>query len=76
MVMYIKLKDASKYFDLRQTIDPWVWGQKVIFFFSESSRVAYLINGNKAENTMQANFLPFYISTAPGRGHKAKSFFF
>ena len=33
-------------------------GSKV-FFFSESSHVAYQINGNEAWNNIQANILPF-----------------
>ena len=32
---------------------------------TESSHVAYQINGNEAENTMQANTLPYYTPTTP-----------
>ena len=38
------------------------------FFFSESSHGAYQINGNEAENTMQANILLCFIHMAPGWG--------
>ena len=38
-------------------------GSKVNFFYSESSHVAGQINGNEAENTLQANILPFYTPT-------------
>ena len=31
-----------------------------LFFFSENSHVAYQINGHEAENSMQANSMPFY----------------
>ena len=30
------------------------------FFVSENSHVAYQINGNEAENSMQAHSMPFY----------------
>ena len=40
--------------------------------FLKSCNVAYQINGNDAENTMQANILPFYIPTTPGLGQKVK----
>ena len=42
----------------------------VFFFFSESSRVAYQINRNEAENTMQANILPFLHTHNPCIGLK------
>ena len=41
--------------------------------FSESCHVAYLINGNEAENTMQANSLHFYMPATPEWGQKVKT---
>ena len=46
-----------------------------LIFFSENNPVAYQINMNEAENTMQANILPFYTSTTPGWGQKVTTFF-
>ena len=34
-------------------------------FISESCHVAYQSNGNEADNTMQANILPFFMPTNP-----------
>ena len=45
---------------------------KVICFFSVSYDVAYQINRNEAENTMQANSVPFYTPTTTGWGQKVK----
>ena len=47
-------------------------GSKGLFFSSESSHVAYQINKNEAENTMEATFSPFYALTIPGWGQKVK----
>ena len=49
--------------------------KRPFFFFSESSHVACQINGNEAENTMQANTLPFYTPMTPRWGPKVKTFF-
>ena len=45
------------------------------FFYSKGGKVAYKINGNKAQNTMQANILYFYTNSTPGFGQKVKTFF-
>ena len=45
------------------------------FFFSESSHVAYQINGNEVKNTMQANILPSCVPSTPGWDGKVKAFF-
>ena len=50
-------------------------GSNCHFFFSESSYVAYQINGNEVKNTMQANFLPSCVPSTPGCVGKVKAFF-
>ena len=56
VILHIKLK-VMKHTILRQqifaltlTLDPWGLVQRSIFFFSESSHVAYQINRNKAHS--------------------------
>ena len=44
------------------------WGQKVIFFLSASSHVAYQIKGSETFYTMQANILHFYTPLTPWWG--------
>ena len=44
--------------------------------FLKSCHVAYQVNGNDTENTMQSIILPFYIPTTHGLGQKVKIVFF
>ena len=64
---------ASKYLPLHTFLAIWQ-GQKVIFPFSKSCHVAYQINLNEAENTLQVNILLFYIPMVPGWDQKGNIF--
>ena len=57
-------------------LTPGVGSKGHIFFFSESSHVACKIKGNEAENTLQANILPFCTLTTPDGVKRSKQFFF
>ena len=57
------------------TLDPWVVSKCQLFFFFKSSRVAYQVNGNEAENTMQANFKPFNTPRPLDVVKRSKHFF-
>ena len=50
-------------------------GSKCHFFFSESSNVACKIKGIDAENTLQANILPFCTLTTPDGVERSKQIF-
>ena len=51
-------------------------GQKVIFSFLKVVMLHVKLNGKEAENTMQANILPFYTPTTPRWGQKLSTIFF
>ena len=66
---------TSTYSDLSHTLDPWggVKGQKL--FFSESGHIAYHINLNGSESTMQAHILSLHTPSTPGEGSKGQTYF-
>ena len=78
VLLHIKLKGMmmlANVLFLHTPFSPEVGLQGQFVFFSESSHVACQINGNEAENTMQANTLPFYTRVTPKWGRKVRTFF-
>ena len=76
-MLHIKLKGMEQRAPCKLMFCPYThtrslgWGLKVkTFFFSESSHVAYQINGNGAYSTMQA-----HIFLGPWSGVKGSNFF-
>ena len=70
-------KYGSKYFAHRHFLDPGKGSKgQTIYFFSESSLVAYHIKGNPAQSAMKANMLSLHTPTTPGVESKGHIFLF
>ena len=67
--------NASTQYVLTHTLESPGVGVKVKTFFSESSHVAYQINEDGAQSTMQAHILSLQTPSIPGVGSKVKIFF-
>ena len=67
--------NTSTYSVLTHTLDLWGGVKCQNIFFAESSHVAYQINVNGAQSTIQAPIPYLHTPSTPGVGQKVETFF-